>query len=302
MAHSHPLPSTRDLLTSLISTIASSTKQQDQSEGISNPLSSTTAASQNTKSAFLTLHSLFPHDFLPALDLLDRGLVTRFVLSGEPEPEGVATEIKDGEQLDEDRAGDENDASESENNERRLRTEATQDENAISNQNRTEPQAKKRGRGQTIAYQVRSAQRTKSSSSSRSEYSTSTITTGTSHEVRLKAWNCSCPAFAFAALPVDATENSSGNDGIGGDEDDAAGYGLNRDQYAATTAGTAAYGGENEIAWLGFGGLTRGQDVPVCKHLLACVVAERCQGFEQLVEEKEAGVEEVAGWAAGWGD
>jgi hypothetical protein len=32
------------------------------------------------------------------------------------------------------------------------------------------------------------------------------------------------------------------------------------------------------------------------------MIAERCMGFAQLVEEKEVGVEEVAGWAAGWGD
>jgi hypothetical protein len=119
--------------------------------------------------------------------------------------------------------------------------------------------------------------------------------------VRLKAWNCSCPAFAFAALPVDAAENGNRDGGFAEDEDDDVGYGLSGNRSNATTA-TATHDGEDEIAWLGFGGLTRGKDVPVCKHLLACVVAERCQGFEQLVEEKEVGVEEVAGWAAGWGD
>jgi hypothetical protein len=32
------------------------------------------------------------------------------------------------------------------------------------------------------------------------------------------------------------------------------------------------------------------------------MIAERCMGFARLVEEKEVGLEEVAGWAAGWGD
>jgi hypothetical protein len=290
---SNPLPSTRHLLTSLISTIASSTKQQNQSEGTSNPLSNTPATSQNTKSAFLTLHSLFPHDFLPALDLLDRGLVTRLVLAREPEVE---------EPPEENFAGGENDDTGDPENERQ-RTETLRDDNQTEQRPHSEPQANhaksKRKRKETIVYQVRSAQRTKTFS--RSDHPTSTTTTtGTSYEVRLEAWNCSCPAFAFAALPVDAADNGHRDDGIGGDGDDA-GYGLTGHQ-SDTTATAVDHDGEDEIAWLGFGGLTRGKDVPVCKHLLACVVAERCQGFEQLVEEKEVGVEEVAGWAAGWGD
>jgi hypothetical protein len=294
MATPNPLPSTRHLLTSLISTIASSTQQQNQGEETSNPLSNTAATSQNTKSAFLTLHSLFPHDFLPALDLLDRGLVTRFILTGDSEA---------SEQLEPDRSaggGGDDDGYKNDNNEAHTE-EHPQDEDRT--EQHTQPQPKyslKRKRKQTVVYQVRSAQRSKTSSS-RSEYPTSTTTTtGASYEVRLKAWNCSCPAFAFAALPVDAAENGNSDGGIGEDEDDDdVEYGLAGNESHTTTA---THNGEDETAWLGFGGLTRGKDVPVCKHLLACVAADRCQGFEQLVEEKEVGVEEIAGWAAGWGD
>ena len=60
-------------------------------------------------------------------------------------------------------------------------------------------------------------------------------------------------------------------------------------------------GAKGETGWR-FGGLTRGDGVPACKHLLACVIAEHCEGFKALVEEREVGVDEVAGWAAGWGD
>lgn len=72
-------------------------------------------------------------------------------------------------------------------------------------------------------------------------------------------------------------------------------------------AETGDEGAEGEKIWDGengwrFGGLTRGDGLPACKHLLACVVAEHCGGFEALVEEREVGVDEVAGWAAGWGD
>ena len=57
------------------------------------------------------------------------------------------------------------------------------------------------------------------------------------------------------------------------------------------------------MEWI-FGGLSLGDDMPpVCKHLLACVLAERCKGlFGGFVEERDVSVEEAAGWAAGWGD
>ena len=302
MADPNPLPSTRHLLTSLITTIASST-QQNQSD-TSNPLSST-ATSQNTKSAFLTLHSLFPNDFLPALDLLDRGLVTRCVLAEKSKETKQSSEVEAVESI---LDGDDVHGGQNEDNQsirERRGTDIIQNENRSPNQIQTE-QRTKRNRKPTVVYQVRSAQRTKNSS--RSDQPTAT---GTSYEVRLKAWNCSCPAFAFAALPVggaassspaspsreEVEENGHRDGGIGRDEHDGAGYGVDRNRPAST-----GHDGEDGIAWLGFGGLTRGEDVPACKHLLACVVAERCQGFEQLVEEKQVGMEEIAGWAAGWGD
>jgi len=324
-----PLPSTRRLLTSLISTIATSTQQQGPSEATSNPLA--TAVSQNTKLAFLTLHSLFPHDFLPALDLLDRGLVTRFVTTaGEESPEQheqLAPHLGDGDENTTHCASSEIVTRQQQHPERNLQEEETQtepqappssqhhqqhhqpqpeDNPSVKNQN----QNQYRKRNQTILYQVRSSTQraAKTSSAFRSDHhpashtTTTTTTAGASYEVRLKAWNCSCPAFAFAALPASSEEDSGSrdDDGVGGDGDEAddGGYGLSAG--AASTASTAAaHDGGDAVAWLGFGGLARGGNVPVCKHLLACVVAERCSGFERLVGEREVGVEEVAGWAAG---
>lgn len=49
------------------------------------------------------------------------------------------------------------------------------------------------------------------------------------------------------------------------------------------------------------GGLSLGKDVPMCKHLLACVLAERVGSFRGYVKTREVSIEEVAGWAAGWG-
>ena len=45
---------------------------------------STSASTDDARSALLTLHMLFPHELLPALDLLDRCLVTRLFLPTKP--------------------------------------------------------------------------------------------------------------------------------------------------------------------------------------------------------------------------
>ena len=59
-------------------------------------------------------------------------------------------------------------------------------------------------------------------------------------------------------------------------------------------------GEEGRDRWK-IGGVTLGEDVPVCKHLLACVLAERVEGLGDFVEERIVVREELAGWAAGWG-
>ena len=98
-----------------------------------------------------------------------------------------------------------------------------------------------------------------------------------SYEVRLEAWSCSCPAFAFAAFPATVSE--------GGD--------------THKTMEEITY--ESDTNWR-FGGLTLGNDMPVCKHLLVCALVEHSSVFSTFVEEKELSIEELVGWAAGWGD
>lgn len=83
------------------------------------------------------------------------------------------------------------------------------------------------------------------------------------YEIRLKAWNCSCPAFTFAVLS----------------------------QHTQNTKPIEAQ----------FGGLSFGDQLPVCKHLLACFLADQCN-FDNLVEARNVAQHELAGWAAGWTD
>jgi hypothetical protein len=216
-----PLPYPRTVLTELLSQIQQATTPADTG----NPLKN---ASEDTKKSLLTLHVLYPNEFLPALDLLDRRLLTRFtiqaVTSHEPGSSVVA-----GHSLD-----------------------------VTPSQHHSSSEI-------TPLYFVRSAQQSRTSTSGRS-YDPLT----THYEVRLMAWNCSCPAFSFAAFPPSAR-----NDGD-----------LQRSDEVHP-----------------FGGLSVGQDMPpICKHLLACVLAEHCLTFREFVEMKGVSHEELAGWCAGWGD
>jgi len=216
------LPSPRDVLTSLFNQLP----QQSQSATIgladANPLKYLAA---RERQLFVTLHCLFPNEFLPALDLLDRRLVARFIL--QPEPTAVATQ-----------------------------------EDALDERS-------------NWVYYVRSAQPARTS-----RYMATASGTSTSYEVRLEGWNCSCPAFAFSAFAPPGGERQISDDV------------FNREREST--------GGEQE-RW-SFGGLTLGQDdIPVCKHLLACVMVERCGLLAGCVDERMVGRQEAAGWGAGWG-
>lgn len=118
-----------------------------------------------------------------------------------------------------------------------------------------------------------------------------------SYEVRLRAWNCSCAAFAFAAFGAGGQGGVVGR-GEGEGDDDAAEVGADGEEVGDG-------GGEGE-EWV-FGGLAArwgtggGELGPVCKHLLACVVGERCGLLGGFVVERGVGMGEGAGLGAGWG-
>ena len=78
------LPPKRQLLTSIFSSIPTT---NNPSASGSNPLKAF-GQDKSVRDIFVTLHVLFPNELLPALDLLDRGLVTRFVVK----PEQLAVE------------------------------------------------------------------------------------------------------------------------------------------------------------------------------------------------------------------
>ena len=174
------------------------------------------------KSALLTLHFLFPHELLPALDLLDRQLVTRLTV------------------LD------------------------TADE-----------------RSHIQVYYVQSASATVSQPNKASRHQ---VATTTSYEVRLAAWNCTCPAFAYSAFGKSLPACLDLGDHSGNQAQD------NLDSTSAETR---------------LGGVLSRTDsgVPICKHILAAFLGAAAPNiFGNGVCVKEVTEAEVAGWAGGWRD
>lgn len=260
------LPTSRLFITQLLGSLPSSPSHSCDS---GNPLS---GVLETARKQLLSLQVLFPNEFLPALDLLDRRLVTRLVTSNDSrETNNTKKEASTVH-------------AESDNhtiNEPAIHPSVALDTSTTSVDNTPIPDAPPPDidiastKSHNSIFYVRSAQQ-------RSSRYTPSYDSTTSYQVRLRAWNCSCPAFAFAAFEAVHLEPAIPvHDGNAGPAED-----------------------DTRVnAWM-FGGVSLGETVPpVCKHLLACVLVERCGGlFGGFVEERVVSVEEAAGWAAGWGD
>lgn len=113
--------------------------------------------------------------------------------------------------------------------------------------------------------------------------------------VYVESWNCSCAAFAFAAFPaflggvpwrLDGDEGGHEHYGMEG-EGCGGGEGEKEEEEEWEFGGLSLDGREGE------GGL------PVCKHLLACVLGEKWEDvLGSYVKEKVVSREEMAGYAA----
>lgn len=104
------IPSHRQFLTALVESLShvpapleedappSSPSPPSSSPSAPKPTSRLNAVPLNQRHLLLTLHVLFPNLLLPALDLLDRGLVTRFrLVDAEDDTEPAAVGTSDGE-------------------------------------------------------------------------------------------------------------------------------------------------------------------------------------------------------------
>ncbi|KAI9886076.1 MAG: hypothetical protein M1823_002149 [Watsoniomyces obsoletus] len=236
MDDSFQRPTTRTIIDRLIAqlSVASSQTSDDRFSSTEHPGFSQKPSpaalrglSPPDRQLVVTLHCIFPHQLLPALDLLDRRLVTRFVLNDD-ENGGHSAHVAS-----------------------------------------TPP----------VIFYVHSTQ----NASARGRSHGASWLMPTTYEVRLTAWSCTCPGFILTATSKTMTVVHEQED---------------QDSRQPDSAGS----GRSENGH--FGGVTLGMKMPpICKHLLACYMAQHCPGlFRGHVEQKKVSKEELVAWVAGWGD
>ena len=323
LTHSHALtmaspspalPTSRTFITQLFDSLSTLPSDQaaaatnDNAKTNTNPLNNLSDA---TRKQLLSFQVVFPTEFIPALDLLDRRLVTRFHIRNEEQMAELKTGVDAGDQQ-QDVQMMQDTTAESEAPPQKQQQQQQQEDNHARTTPATTREANPTDKDKindlnnNTIYYVRSAQQQRSS-----RFATSYDTT-TYYQVRLRAWNCSCPAFAFSAFPATTvTTRHVGN------EEEAAEVAVHTSLHHSNSTTHQELNNKKDSnnndddnadnKWI-FGGISlvgkeTTQPPPVCKHLLACVFVERCKGlFGGFVEDREVGVEEAAGWAAGWGD
>ncbi|KAF1353399.1 hypothetical protein BDV97DRAFT_114382 [Delphinella strobiligena] len=270
-----PLPKTRTFITSLISSLPKPTSSNSNEEPPRNPLK---ALTENQRAILMTLHVLFPNELLPALDLLDRDLVSRYRIRASSLTTTTPDAPADGVINSRDEAS----------------TATASDETANQSGNRTAATTTR-----TPIYYVRSAQST--STNSNSKRYRDPLATSTHYEVRPHAWSCSCPAFTFAAFPFQATLSShqSSHQSSHHQSHHQSTTSLSLPHSHSHSNTEAKPDAQTKSCFAG--GLSTGQEVPICKHLLACTLVEQTGLFGAFVREREVSFEEMVGWAAGWG-
>lgn len=220
---------------------------------------------ERARSLFLTLHVLFPHELLPALDLLDRGLVTRLTVL----PVGGGST----------RRGDDDTE----------QSPGTSTAELTSNSTGWE------------VYYIQSS--SSSSTSSHAHPSRPARSHARKHdagtafyEVRLDSWNCSCPAFGVSAFQgLDVYHEDSGIDPthtpLSTAPLDLASRPRRKPDWQF--GGTATWDPASSTF----------SSVPSCKHILAAVLAKAAPRlFAHGVTDREVTRAELAGWGGGWGE
>ncbi|KAK3397092.1 hypothetical protein B0T20DRAFT_415190 [Sordaria brevicollis] len=244
----------------------------------------------------ITLHVLFPGVVLPALEVLERGLVERFALrSSLVTPGERAKEERIQEQKEEGDAdvtmGEDEDAEDGNRNQMKE-----------PKPNRPPQHHGQQEKRLPECYLVRSSQyinnhfkRKRKKTSMGLDEALDAETTGGEadrerHQIQrylvsLEAWNCTCAAFAFACVSFD-TET----------EIDSAMVMEQNPEKERDKVGSAG--------WT-FGGMTLFESgdhssvPPVCKHLLACLLADKWGGaLGRYVTERVVSREEMAGVVA----
>ncbi len=228
----------------------------------------------------ITLHVLFPNLVLPALDLLDRGLVTKLVvelLDLDKKDPGVEEVQREREKQGEVADG------------------GVRDVDTAEVQGGSESKQHQQEKLPTPLFLVRST--AQAGNHPRRKRSTGASTPasgpGQAYHVRLDAWNCSCAGFAYSAFPAaEPAQLAPGDSEV---------------PVGPAVSTVARENAEADDPGWSFGGVSldgtvhgpAGDSVPVCKHLLACLLADRWREAlgRYVVERKVTGVE-LAGYVA----
>jgi hypothetical protein len=302
------LPTSRTFITQLFDSLSTLPSDQDAGATKNNAKTNTNPLnnlSDATRKQLLSFQVVFPTEFVPALDLLDRRLVTRFHIRNEEQMAELKTVVDAGDQQQDVHMMQGTTADSEAPPPPQQQQEDTHARTTPATTKEADPTDKDEVNdfNNNTIYYVRSAQQQRSS-----RFATSYDTT-TYYQVRLRAWNCSCPAFAFSAFPATTVTTRH----VENEETAAAAATVhtplhNNNSITNQEVNNKKDSNNNNAdnKWV-FGGISLiGKETtppPVCKHLLACVFVERCKGlFGGFVEDREVGVEEAAGWAAGWGD
>ncbi|KAL4900043.1 hypothetical protein BDW74DRAFT_188749 [Aspergillus multicolor] len=257
-----------------------------------------TAQLETLKPLMLTLHCIFPNEFLLALDILDRGLVRR-VRSHARTQHDMSAE--------------------------------TGDERAVTQtQTQTRTQMEIKGPAKTALedfFFVTSASTV--TSTPRSSFPALRQPGGGDHhqaqrqrqawqekgyEVRIEAWNCTCPSFAISAFrdlgPEPSSPSPSSSPSSQTETADVMDAGFDRNHAGdhasadADTPDTSAY--YHAYSFSGTLPLHPESAPPVCKHILACLMAALCPALGPSGEDEGSRVVtldrgEIAALCAGWG-
>ncbi|KAI1118105.1 hypothetical protein F5Y14DRAFT_297369 [Nemania sp. NC0429] len=298
------IPSPRDLLTSLISSLPSipiaKPNNTTTKPTAADHIPSHRSSNQHTnpppppsnpfklippayRPILTTLHVLYPSTLLPALDLLDRRLVTRVILTPGTSHIQHNADIQRGQSP----------------------TISSHEPSQAEIKDDTPSKKQAAAKSPPLYHLVRSAQQPSHRRHHHHHHAQNPFHSGQAYIVRLASWNCTCAAFAFSAFPPLPTFSSTASAS-------ASGYRILPATAPAPESGDTAEpgitdmdvdmdGAENTGEPWEFGGLSAdGRDgaggVPCCKHLLACVLAERWDAvLGAYVEERLVSREESAG-------
>ncbi|KAK4240267.1 hypothetical protein C8A03DRAFT_31655 [Achaetomium macrosporum] len=304
-----PLPTSRALLTSLINSISNipllPVTETDSRPEISHRLVQSDHNNSNPlrrvppfhRHLIITLHVLFPGMVLPALDLLERGFVCRMMSDHKDSKDGGvmkggSTRVPGRQARAGDGHGEGHDASSSASAQAQVPTSAEGSPRGPGNAFYLVGSASAAAAAAQTSMRERRRRKRRAESAGEAE-GVGDIGSGMAaagkkgYVVRLEAWHCTCAAFAFAAVQGEAVRPSW--------EVEPLEFGAEVGDMGAET--------EAEPEWsfggMSLDGLEAGEGVPVCKHLLACLLAERWSAaLGRYVIERRAEREEIAGIVA----